>query len=104
MKKYLLHNTKQIHLITLVRNLHNFLCNTTVGMGGSKSKYQRMVDEDVDAEALVKSSCRIITGLGDFNTPRQVGALEWHQTLALLRRKDLPTLVTAVIGEAAKVR
>ena len=46
----MLHNTKQIHLITLVRNLHNFLCNTTVGMGGSKSKYQRMVDEDVDAE------------------------------------------------------
>ena len=102
MKKYLLHNTKKIYLITLVRNLHNFLWNTTVGMGGSKSKYQRLVDEDVHAEALVKTFCKIITGLGDFNAPTDTW--EWHQTLALLRRKDLPTLVTAVIGEAAKVR
>ena len=99
MKKYLLHNTKQIHLITLVKNLHNFLWNTTVGMGGSKSKYQRLVDEDVDAEALVKTFCKIITGLGDFNAPTCKGNV-W----ALLRRKDLPTLVTAVCGEAAKVR
>ena len=89
MKKYLLHNTKKIYLITLVRNLHNFLWNTTVGMGGSKSKYQRLVDEDVHAEALVKTFCKIITGLGDFNV--------W----APLCRKDLPT---AVCVEAAKVR
>ena len=69
-------------------------------MGGSKSKYQRLVDEDVDAEALVKPFCKIITGLGDFNAPTCKVVNVW----ALLRRNDLPTLVTAVCGEAAKVR
>ena len=69
-------------------------------MGGSKSKYQRMVDEDVDAEALDKSFYQIITGLGDFsfNAPTSTGT----DLVGVLRQ--LPTLVTAVIGEAAKVR
>ena len=69
-------------------------------MGDLKSKYQRLVDEVMDTEALVKTFCKIITGLGDFNAPTCKDHV-W----ALLRRNDLhPTLVTAVCGEAAKVR
>ena len=109
LKKYSLKSSKQIQVVILVGNRHHFLFATTLEMGVSKSKYQQVVEEELQGfKALVSTleDLRIITAMGDFYlvSPGDNSInLRLRAHLELNPDFKLPTLVKAVCEEAAQV-